>query len=101
MSVTGSRGFSMSLAPSQAILGGKRPITTHRSKATGEENLVMIYAAPIFDQTSGELVRVWVNFASNDRVVADIGHAEHELMEEFGLEGVDIQIVTGNWLNNL
>ena len=71
------------------------------AKATGKEELVMTLWHQFSIRTSGELVRVWVNFASNKRIVEDIAEAETLAMEEYGLVDVDMQIVTGEGLDYL
>ena len=57
----------------------------------------MTFAAPVYD-TEGNVARIWANFVSNDRVVVDMGNAEHKLMKEVGHDHFSLLVVTGDGL---
>jgi len=59
--------------------------------------LSMTFAAPIYNK-SGELVRVWCNFASRDRIIGDMIKDERELLAEEGYTTIEIQILNKSGL---
>ncbi len=68
---------------------GVEPLVT---EATGREGLSLAFAAPVLDP-SGAAVRVWVNFASWDRVVAQILDEQVAKLTERGLSTVQGQVL--------
>ena len=63
MNITGEPWFLDAIGANQATQWQNGHFNPIVSKATGEDNLVMIYAAPIFDQPVVSWCG-WVNFAS-------------------------------------
>ncbi len=63
----------------------------------GTRGLSMIFAAPIYNEF-GELVRVWCNFASRDRLIGDMVTKERKLLAEEGLTTIEIQILNKSGL---
>ena len=62
------------------------------TEATGREGLSLAFAAPVLD-ASGAAVRVWVNFASWDRVVTQILDEQVGKLRDRGLATVQGQVV--------
>ncbi len=61
-------------------------------EATGGEGLSMVFAAPVFD-TEGQLVRVWVNFASWEATAGHLFEGTIEALGRYGLTNVDAEII--------
>jgi methyl-accepting chemotaxis protein len=59
--------------------------------------LSMIFAAPIYDEF-GNLVRVWCNFASRDRIIGDMVKEQRKHLVEDGLTSIEIQILNKSGL---
>ena len=56
--------------------------------------LVMTFAYPIRDPASGKPLRVWANFASNQRIVEGIAASKLANAEHLGLPDVEILVAT-------
>ncbi|MEM9563900.1 MAG: methyl-accepting chemotaxis protein [Actinomycetota bacterium] len=58
----------------------------------GDNRMTLAFTAPIYDR-SGEMVGVWHNKASFERIVIDITETVRHELEELGLETTEIQIL--------
>lgn len=58
----------------------------------GTRGLAMIFAAPIYNK-SGEVVRIWCNFASRDRIIGDMVREQRKKLVNDGLTTVEIQVM--------
>lgn len=67
------------------------------SKSVGENGLVLPFSAPVFN-SEGEIVRVWLNLASFDRVVKDIVLEADETLADVGVEGETVFLVDADGL---
>ncbi len=61
----------------------------------GEDRLTLPFTAPIYDPT-GEMVGVWHNEASFDRVVVDIMTQRRESFAQQGLTTIETQVLTSD-----
>jgi len=62
------------------------------AQATGREALSLPFSAPVYDE-AGEVERVWVNFASWDRVVTQILDEQVAKLQDRGLDTVQGQVL--------
>lgn len=60
--------------------------------ALGQAEISLLFAAPIFNE-QGEIVRIWANFASYERVVKAIVNAAENRLHQSGYEKVHLQVV--------
>jgi methyl-accepting chemotaxis protein len=67
------------------------------AKVIGGEGATLVFAAPIFD-TSGSVQRIWVNYASWERIVGDMVKDTVTKAESSGLKGIDVAIIAKDGL---
>ncbi len=92
-SVAGAEWFraALQLQPAQSYYG-EATVDPLVQQATGRDDLTLPFAAPVRD-ANGAPVRVWVNFASWDRVVTQILDEQVAKLRDRGLDSVTGQVL--------
>ncbi len=89
------------VASGQTPPGGTYYTDVHRSPLVGalygDERLTLPFTAPIYDQR-GQLVAIWHNEASFDRVVADVMAQRRQAFADQGIMSIETQVLRGDGL---
>lgn len=62
------------------------------SEVYGTRGLSMVFAAPVYDE-QGNVVRVWCNFASRDRIIGAMVQQQRKQLIADGINTVEIQLM--------